>query len=322
MAPTGKPGADERPFAPRVLALLREKLDELTRNQRVLALYFLQHPEKIGYLSIREMAAAAGVSVATVFRLCTRLGYDGYIELGREVQQGIQYELSTPARFRLGTDPLLTSSPGAMSAFERVIGAELDSLNAMVRTLRSDDVTRCLGWMHEADHVVVVGTMGSTSLAEYLAYAASKVLPSVRLVTAPACSATWYQLKGVGAGSLVMILGFPRYPRSTLEIGGMLRDRGCRIVAITDHYRSPLAEISDIVFPMPISFSTIVDSFAAPVAFVHGLIAEYSERHGDVVRASRLQEFEDYTDKAGIWAKLPRQEARSPAARPAKARTR
>ena len=292
-------------FAPKVLTLLREALDDLTRSQKVLALYLLQHPEKIGYLSIRDLAKTTGVSIATVFRLCKHLGYAGYIELGQEVQQSIQYELSTPTRFRLGTDPAFNYAQGPVSAFERVISVEMDSLTTMSRTMRTEDLSRCIRWMNEADHVVVVGTMGSTSLAEYFSYAVSKVLRSVRLVTSAAGSATWYQFKDIGADSLVLIVGFPRYPQSTLDIGAQLKKRGCRVVAITDHYRSPLASIADIVFPIPISFSSIVDSFTAPVAFIHGLVAEYSERYRDEVR-QRLQEFEDYTEKMSIWAKSPR----------------
>lgn len=297
--------AEASGFAPKVLTLLREALNDLTRSQKVLALYLLQHPEKIGYLSIRDLAASAGVSIATVFRLCRHLGYDGYIELGQEVQQSIQYELSTPTRFRLGTDPPFTQAKGPVSAFERVVSVEMDSLTSMARTLRLDDLARCVKWMNEADHVIVVGTMGSTSLAEYYAYAASKVLRSVRLATSTAGSATWYELKGVSAKSMALVIGFPRYPQSTLDIGVQLRDRGCRMVAVTDHYHSPLASIADIVFPIPISFSSIVDSFTAPVAFIHGLVAEYSERYRDEVR-QRLQEFEDYTAGMNIWAKSPR----------------
>lgn len=290
-------------FTPKVITLLRSALDNLTRSQKVLALYMLQHPEKIGYLSIRELAHSAGVSLATVFRLSRRLGYKGYDELGAEVQQSVRSELSTPTRFRLGTDAPFAK--GSTFAFERVISVELDSLTTMARAIHADDISRCIKWMNEADHVVVIGTMGSTSLAEYFAYAASKVLPSVRLVTSVAGTATWYQFKDITSRTLVLLMGFPRYQQSMLEFGKVFRQRGCRIVAITDHYRSPLASQADIVFPIAISFSTIVDSFTAPVAFIHGLVAEYSERYGEQIR-EHLADFEDYTAQMRIWTKSPR----------------
>jgi len=302
---TGKQPIQSEPFgfAPKVITLLRDALDELTRSQKVLAIYLLQHPEKIGYLSIRELAKSAGVSLATVFRLCRHLGYKGYVELGEEVQRSVQYELSTPTRFRLGADAPIAK--GAGSTFDRVIGVELDSLASMARTIHADDVSRCVQWMNEADHVVVVGSMGSTSLAEYFAYAASKVLPSVHLVTSAAGSATWYQVKYLGPKSLVVLIGFPRYQQSTLEFGRYCRRRGCRIVALTDHLRSPLAAPADLVFPIAISFSTIVDSFTAPVAFIHGLVAEYCARHSEQIR-DHLGDFEDYTSGMNIWTKSPR----------------
>lgn len=304
IAPGAKtPEENSYGFTPKVITLLRGALNDLTRSQRVLALYLLRHPEKIGYLSIRELAQSAGVSLATVFRLSRRLGYKGYDDLGTEVQQSVQYELSTPTRFRLGADAPLAQ--GKHSAFDRVVGMELDSLTAMARAVHADDISRCVQWMDDADHVVVIGTMGSTSLAEYFAYAASKVLPSVRLVTSVAGSATWYQFKDITQKTLVVLLGFPRYQQSTLVFGSYFRRAGCRVVAITDHYRSPLANCADIVFPIAVSFSTIVDSFTAPVAFIHGLVAEYSERYSEKIR-DHLADFEDYTAAMQIWTKSPR----------------
>jgi len=60
-------------------------------------------------------------------------------------------------------------SKAAGSTFDRVMGVELDSLASMAWTIQVDDISRCVQWMNAADHVVVVGSMGSTSLAEYFA---------------------------------------------------------------------------------------------------------------------------------------------------------
>lgn len=270
----------------------------------MLGLYMIQHPEKIGFLSIRDLAKNAGVSIATVSRLCMRLGYSGYDELGREVQQSVQYELSTPARLRLlsSTMPLESAEPA--DTFERVVDIEIDNLMTMRRAGRPDGLETCVEWINGAASVVVVGTMGSTALAEYLSYAISKVRSQVRPVTTAMGTDAWLQLHDVGPDCVVFLIGFPRYQRSTVELGQHLKRKGCRIVAITDHYKSPLAATADIVFPISVSFSTIVDSFAAPVAFIHALVAAYGEKYRAEVQ-EHLLEFERYTAEMRIWSKSP-----------------
>lgn len=295
---------DRSGFTPRVISRIHDAIDNLPRSQRVLALYMAQHPERIGYLPIRELAAKAGVSLATVVRLCKHLGYEGYVELGQEVQQGIQYELSTLTRFGLGKDATHSNAKIWGSTFERVIHDEQETVSIMLHDIRREDVDRFAKWMNEADRVVAVGNMGSAALAEYFAYGASKVKELVEIITSTADPHSWFSDKNIGPNSLAVLFAFPRYPHATVEIGSWFKYKGARIVAVTDGYGSPLVPLADIVFTISISFTTVVDAFTAPIAFIHGFIAEYSERYPDDTK-QRLLEFENYTRGVGIWSKLP-----------------
>lgn len=297
-------GVDSGRFTPRVISRIQAAIDELPRSQKVLALYMTQHPEKIGYLPIRELAAKAGVSLATVVRLCKHLGYEGYVELGQEVQQGIQYELTTLTRFGLGEEVARSNTQASRSTFERVVDVEREAVVAMLQDIRREDVDKCVNWMHQADRIISVGNMGSAALAEYFAYGASKIKKEVEIITSNAGPHSWFSNKKTGPDSLAVLFAFPRYPNATLEIGSWLKGKGVRIVAVTDGYRSPLVELADIVFTVSISFTTVVDAFTAPVAFLHGLIAEYSERYPEDT-SQRLLEFEEYTRGVGIWSKSP-----------------
>jgi len=296
-----RPPDSSTSFAPEPIRRIAEVLDGLPGKQRALAQYMLQHPEKVGFLSVRELAERVGVSIATVSRFCAQLGYGGYDEFGRQVQQSLQYEMSTPARLR-------ALNPGGDAAerspFEQIVDMEIDNLLTLRRGVRPQDMARCVEWLNEAGEVFVVGSMGATTLAEYLAYAASKVRKSVHLVSSAGGTPNWLALSNAGPGSLVFLLGFPRYQRSTVSVGEFAKRRGARIVAITDQHVSPLAALADLTFAVSISFSTVVDSFAAPVAFVHALVGEYTERYrADVTR--HLLDFEQYTGDLGIWVKPP-----------------
>lgn len=296
---------DRFTFAPEPIRRIGTTLDGLTAKQKLLARFMLQHPEKIGFLSIRELADQVGVSIATVSRFCTQLGYGGYDELGREVQESLQYEMSTPARLRMLEDVAGGADEAPQTAFDRVVDMEVQNLLLLRRTRERGALSDCVQRLHDAEHVLVVGSMGSTALAEYFAYALGKVRRSVRLVSSASGSSDWLSLSGIGPDTLVVLIGFPRYQRRTIEIGRYARTRRAHILAVTDQESSPLARIADAVLPVPISLSTIVDSFAAPIVLIHGLVVEYGERFREEVQ-QHLLGFEQFTQDLSIWPETPR----------------
>ncbi|NBK93137.1 MurR/RpiR family transcriptional regulator [bacterium 1XD21-13] len=63
-----------------VIAKLQEILPDLSKNERRIADYFLQHPKNIDEYSSEAIAAICGASRSTIIRLCHKLGYRGYSE--------------------------------------------------------------------------------------------------------------------------------------------------------------------------------------------------------------------------------------------------
>jgi len=286
-------------IAPEVIERIRCMMDAFTKSQRILAEYIIQRPEKVGFLSIKELSQAAGISVATVIRLCNTLGYSGYTELGREVQGSIQNELSVLGRFNLGQGGFKSKIDKTQTAFERVLSLEIESLNQLNKSINKSDFFKCLEWMSKADHVVIIGTMASVSLVEYFGYAVSKVLPSVRRVTSVNGQDSDF-LKGLGPDSLVFLIAFPRYPKTTVALGNLARDQGCKIIALTDSNQSPIIHLAQIAFLISISAISFVDAYAAPVMFINGLITEFAEKYSQESEKA-MTSFEKFTDGMNIW---------------------
>jgi len=309
MGPKKKKTKPIERIAPAVIERIRCIMDDFTKSQRMLAEYIVQRPEKVGFLSIKELSEAAGVSVATVIRLCNTLGYSGYVELGREVQSSIQNELSVLGRFNLGQSGSKSKVDRAETAFERILSLEIESLDQLARSINKSDFFKCLEWMSKADHVVIIGTMASVSLVEYFGYAASKVLSSVRMVTSVSGQNSDF-LKGLGPDSLVFLIAFPRYPKTTIALGNLARDQRCRIVALTDSNQSPIIQIAQIAFLISISATSFVDAYAAPITFINGLITEFAERYPKKIEKT-LVYFEKFTDGMNIWHRSKKKTVRN-----------
>jgi DNA-binding MurR/RpiR family transcriptional regulator len=104
----------------------------------------------------------------------------------------------------------------------------------------------------------------------------------------------------VPAGAWLVAIGFPRYPRETVDLVAAAVEEGLTVAAITDTVLSPLAKSADVVLPVraePVSF---VDSHGAAQALVAALLVEYGQRNRDRTR-ERLARFERVAARHAIF---------------------
>jgi DNA-binding MurR/RpiR family transcriptional regulator len=81
------------------------------------------------------------------------------------------------------------------------------------------------------------------------------------------------KLMGIGKGDMLIAITFPRYAIDVVSLTRYARDRGARIVAITDSAASPLASLADVLLLAPSDHPTLSSSMVAAVAVVETLAA-------------------------------------------------
>ena len=287
---------------PVLVEKLRQGISNFTPRQRGLAEFILQNPESLAFLTITDLARRVGVSEATITRFCSTLGYEGYAHLCREVQETIQSELSTVGRFQLvrtmGRRPVEPRSP---TGFERVLSNEIDNLMNLTKHIRRADFYACADLIANADRVCIVGSMASSSLADYFGYMLGKIFPHVDVLHGHGGMAS-AACKRLGPNSLAFLICFPRYPRATVELGRRAAQKGAKIIAITNSPISPVVPLANMTFLIPIGIVSFVDAYAAPMAFLNALVTEFSERKPDATQQS-LKLFDEYVSLEGIFIK-------------------
>lgn len=284
-----------------IVKKIKVMINDFTPRQKLVAKYFINHWESFGFQSINDLAKSIGVSEATIVRFCNALGYEGYAQLGRKVQEDIQSNLSSIGRFSLAYSSSHSITDKPRSAFERVLMREMNNLTELPKKIQMEDYFRCIQWMEKADQVVIVGCLASASLANYFGFMLSKILPSVKIVDGLR-SMVETGLHGFGTKTLVFLISFPRHPRFTLEIGKWIKKKKVKIVALTNSHASPLVNIADISFTIPVGIASFVDTFAGPVTFINALVTELSERIPQLTQP-RLEEYEDYADAMEFFMK-------------------
>jgi DNA-binding MurR/RpiR family transcriptional regulator len=279
---------------------IKRSIDKFTPRQRRLAQYILHTPESLAFLPITDLARDAGVSQATVVRFCNTLGYDGYSQLAREVQQGVQAELGTKGRFQLARHmhrDIAGDEPA--DTFERILSQEIKNLMEIAKNVKRADFEHCVDMMADADRLCVIGSMSSGSLATFMGDMLSKISPQVDVITNHGVM-TSAIIQRLTRQSLVFLVSFPRYPKTTLELGKLVKSRKARIVAITNSHISPIVPLANLSFFLPIGIPSFVDAYAAPMVFINALAAELSERNPEMAQEA-LAEFDEYVSKIDLF---------------------
>lgn len=222
---------------------IADALPRLTRSHRQVADYVLARPLQVATLPIDELAAAAGVSVATANRFARALGFEGYATFRAELVRGFE-PLIAPVEQLRGN---LAQPATVGEVFATALEESHRNIEATRRTLDVGACERAVQHILDAKTVFIAGYGASAWLAGLLhhgldAYCADlRLLPTVAGVTHGARSLS----RGTSADLLIAI-GFPRYLTDTVTLAEMARARGVRVLVLTDRPSSPLAPLADV----------------------------------------------------------------------------
>lgn len=83
-----------------LLVRINQNFSSFSKGQRLLANYIMENYDKAAFVTASRMGHTVGVSESTVVRFAYALGYDGYPELQRALQ-----ELDPQPAYRRAADP-------------------------------------------------------------------------------------------------------------------------------------------------------------------------------------------------------------------------
>ena len=77
-----------------IIAILSERSVHFSKRQRAVADYICEHPDMAAFMTAELLAQAVGVSESTVVRFALELGFNGYPDMRRSVQQLLRSKIS------------------------------------------------------------------------------------------------------------------------------------------------------------------------------------------------------------------------------------
>lgn len=272
-----------------LITKIQSELPGFSKGQKQIARFILEHYDKAAFMTASRLGVTVGVSESTVVRFATELGYDGYPHLQRALQEMIRNKLTSVQRMEVAGDRM-----GGRDVLQTVLHADTDMIRVTLDEIDRDAFQGAVDALMGAKRIYILGVRSSSALASFLGFYFNLLFENVTLVHTNSVSEIFEQVLRVGPGDVLFGISFPRYSKRTLSAMKYARDRGARVIALTDLQLSPLARVADHVLLARSDMASFVDSLVAPLSVINALIV--------AVGMSRRDEIEQTFNKLErIW---------------------
>jgi len=285
---------------------LKAGFKDLSPQLKEAARWVIDHPADVALLSMREQARRAGIAPATLTRLAKRLGLRGYDGVRKLHADAVRQR---PDSYRGRAEELLVrrDSEGDSALVQDIFASLTQHLQNISSPDSIDRFTAAADMIASADRVFCLGQRSSFSVAYIFHYVRSLFGSNSVLVDGSGGSGI-DALRAIGKGDVLLAISVNRYVRHTIDAAKFARDRGARVVALTDSEMSPLVALADeailVRTETPSFFHTMTPAFAA----VECLAALVAARRGRETLAA-LDESERQLAAFGTYF-LPRAKGR------------
>lgn len=249
-----------------LMRTIRMRLPHLSKGQKLIAGYILEHYDKAAFMTAGKLGASIGVSESTVVRFANELGFSGYPKLQKSLQQLIRNKLTTVQRIELSNDYMTQEN-----ALKGVLKADMENIKATLENINYQTFEDIVNSLFKARKIYIIGLRDSSALSEFLAFYLNLILDNVKVV-AYGVSDIFEQMLNVDEQDIVIGIGFPRYTTRTIEALSFAKSKNANIVVITDSLLSPLASKADYTLIAQSNMTSFVDSLVAPLSVINALI--------------------------------------------------
>jgi len=274
--------------------LINEKRTDMSKSQHIIADYILENPHSIPFLTGAKLAELTGVSEATIVRFASFLGFAGYNEMQQQLAASIERRLNTVER--------LAMSRSEYTETEKVIydhfNEDIKNIQTTMEQLNIEDFERAATYILEAKRIYIIANRSAYSLGTFLQYYFNIIFDKSQLIHTT--ESAFDHIHDVNENDVVLGISYARYTKSTLDVVSYAKQKGAKIIALTDNLTSPITAYANISLFASSDMKSFLDSFVAPLSVINTLIAYIGNKQREDTE-KRLESFEQLWDQYDVF---------------------
>ncbi|MCI5741769.1 MAG: MurR/RpiR family transcriptional regulator [Lachnospiraceae bacterium] len=274
---------------------INEAYGSLSKGQKLLATYITDNYDKAVFLTAAKLGEVVGVSESTVVRFATHLGYKGYPEFQRALEELVRNKLNSVQRMEVTYGRISQSK-----ILESVLQSDAERIKETLNRIDDNAFELAVDTILNAKRIYIVGIRSCAPLASFLAFYLNMMFDDVHLLSTNSSSELFEQMVRISKDDVIIGISFPRYSMRTLKAMEFANNRSAKVITITDSVHSPMNLYSSCNLIAKSDMASIVDSLVAPLSVINALIvALCMKKQGEVVRT--LEMLEDIWDEYQVY---------------------
>lgn len=246
----------------------------LSKGHRKIAQFIEEHYDKAAYMTAARLGKLVSVSESTVVRFANALGYEGYPQMQKALQEIVHHRLTSSQRLAMSASVDKDDLPDA------VLRTDLANIRATIDEIDRSAFSAVVDAIAAARTIYVLGLRSAAPLAQFLGHYLQFIFDDVRLFGGMGGD-VFETIARIGPEDALVAISFPRYSSRTLESMRFARSCGGKVIGITDGPLSPLHEVSDLCLDARTDMVSFVDSLAAPLSLINALLVALGVRNAE-----------------------------------------
>lgn len=262
-----------------VITRINEHYAKMSKGQKAISAFIYDHYDQAVFMTAAKLGDTVGVSESTVVRFAMYIGYEGYPEFQRDLEDWVQNKINSVQRIgakygRSSQSEILTS----------VLQSDIQKIEDTIQNLDPDAFETAVSTILEADKVYIMGVRSCEPLADFLHFYLNMIRGDVILLKTTSVSETFEQMIRITEKDAMIGISFPRYSMRTLKAMEFANDRNAKVITITDSVHSPMNLYSSCNLLARSDMVSIVDSLVAPLSLINALVVALCLKRPETVK--------------------------------------
>jgi len=250
-----------------------QEAESLSPSQRAVCDYILSNTEKVAFMTVEQLAAAAGTSTATVIRTVDQLGYPSYKSMREEITH-LLIDTKPPTRSELEASWVDSRD----NILVEVARENAESIEGMLTPFLFEQFPKAVSALTEAKRIAIMGLRSNRGLATYFYTLLREFHPAVSIVGGFGSDEMYEDLLDLGSTDVFFCISYASafYASRVIEASRFLHGQEVPQVLLTDKLDNPLVPLVNSVLLVPCPKNHF--SLAPAMSVLDALLAEIGRK--------------------------------------------
>ena len=145
-----------------ILSLLSDDR-KFSKGQKLISRFIINNYDKAAFMTAGRLAAEVGISESTVVRFASELGFKGYPEMRKAIQDMIRNRLTSVERIEVAKRMI-----DEREILKSVLSSDVENLHTTLNEIDQEKFDLVVNRILSSENVYIVGMRTSTSLSSFL----------------------------------------------------------------------------------------------------------------------------------------------------------